>query len=87
MRRRHFEHAAAELEIDLLIRDNGDELLFARQLGGQWTNGVLANEAHVARILRINGNARVARNGLRPRRDDSQKRARLLGHFNLEMPK
>ena len=44
VRGRHLQHAGAEFEIDMLVADDRDELLFVRQFGRQRTHDVLADE-------------------------------------------
>ena len=74
MRGRHLEHAGTELEIHMLVADDGDELLFARKFGGQGTDDMFADELGITRVLGIHGHGGVAGNGLRPRRGNGQKR-------------
>ena len=72
VRGRHLEHAGAELEIHMLVADDGDELLLARQLDGQWSHDVPADEMRVTRVLGIHGHCGVAGDGLGARGGDGE---------------
>ena len=56
----------------MLVADDRDELLLARQFGGQRTDDVLADEMRVTRVFRIHGHGGVAGNRLGPRRGDGE---------------
>src|SRR5947208_2364381 len=72
MRGRHLQYAGAELEIDLVIADDGNELLFARQFSRKRPYDVFADETGVAFVLRVYGDGGVAGNGLRAGRCDGE---------------
>ena len=72
MRGRHLEHAGAEFRIDMLIADDGNELLFARQFGGQRSHDVFADEMSVAFVLRVYGHGGIAGNRFGPGRCDGE---------------
>ena len=74
VRGRHLEHAGAELKIHVLVADDGNELLLAREFRRQRTDDVFADEFRVTRVLRIHGHGGVAGNGFRPRRGNGQER-------------
>ncbi len=85
VRRRHLEHAGAELKIHVLVADDGDELLLAREFGGQGTDDVFADVFRIARVFRIHGHGGVAGNCLRPGGGDGQKCSRRFGDFDFEI--
>ena len=85
VRGRHLEHTGAELEVHMGVADDGDELLLARQLDGQRSHDVLADEVRVARVLRVHGHGGVAGDGLGPRRGNGQPCSRRFGHLDLEV--
>ncbi len=85
MRGCHFEHTGAELKIHVLVADDGNELLFARQFRRQRTHDMFADVFRVARVFGIHGHGGVAWNCLWPRRGDGQKSSRHFGDFDFEI--
>jgi len=81
----HLEHAGAELKVDMLVGDDRDELFLPRQLDGQRTNNVFADEVRVARVLGIHGHSRVAGNGFRSGSGDGEPGAGIFRHLDLEV--
>jgi len=60
VRGRHFQHAGAEFEIDMVVANDRDEPLLLRNLHGERAHHMFADEMGVARILRVHGNGSVA---------------------------
>ncbi len=85
VRGRHLEHAGAKFKIHVLVADDGDELLLAREFGGQGTDDMFADEFRVTRVLGIHGHGSVAGNGLRSRGRNRQKCSRSFGDFDFEV--
>ncbi len=82
MRRRDFQHAGAEGEIDMLIGDDRDQLLILHR---QRTAHMFADKMRIALVLRIHGDGLVARDDLRTRGGDSEPGAGLFDDFDFEM--
>ena len=69
----------------MLVADDRDELLLARQFGGQRTHDVLADEMRVTRVFRIHGHGGVAGNRFRARRGDGEPSVRRFRDLHLEV--
>ena len=85
VRGRDLEHAGAEFKIHMLVADDRDELLLARQFGGQRTDDVLADEMRVTRVFRIHGHGGVAGNRLGPSGGDGEPSVRRFRDLHLEV--
>ena len=82
MRRRDFEHAGAEGEVHVLIRDDREEFLIF-----EWQRAadVLADEVGVALVLGIHGNGLVSRDHFGAGGGDGEPGAGFFDDFDFEV--
>ena len=77
-----FEDAGAEGEIDVLIRDDGEEFLI---FDGERAADVLADEVGVALVLGIHGDGGVSRDDFGAGGGDGEPGAGCFDHFDFEV--
>ena len=85
VRRRHLQHTGAEVERDVIVRDDRDAALLLWHFERQRAIDVLADEMRVARVVRVHGHGGVRGDRLRARGGDGQKSAGLLRDLDAEV--
>ena len=82
VRGRDLQHTGAELDVDVLISDDGKVRLV---LHWQRPDSVLADQMTIARIPRVHRKTAVAGDGFRSRGGDLQPSVRLPNNLHLEI--
>ncbi len=85
MGRGDLEDAGAELEVHVVIGDDGNEALFPGHVEWQGATDVFADEVLVTRVLRVDGDGGVGGDGFRPCGGDGEEGSRLLHHLDPEV--
>ena len=79
------EDAGTELEVDVVIGDDGNDALFLRDVERERLVDVLADEVLVARVLGVDGDGGVRGDGLRAGGGDGEEGARFFHDLDAEV--